>query len=83
MAITTVRASLVGTKYYGVSLDEAARCLAQHPVLRREPHNIHDSNAVAVISGGKMLGHIDREAAAIIAPLLDDGAQITDVRAHG
>ncbi|MBW4655699.1 MAG: hypothetical protein KME20_22060 [Kaiparowitsia implicata GSE-PSE-MK54-09C] len=74
MAITTVRASLVGMKYYSVALDEATRCLAQQPTLRREPHNIHDSNAVAVISGGKVLGHIDREAAAIIAPLLDDGA---------
>lgn len=74
MAITTVRASLVGMKYYGVALDEAARCLAQQPTLRREPHNIHDRNAIAVISGGKVLGHIDREAAAIIAPLLDDGA---------
>jgi hypothetical protein len=61
-------------KYYSVALDEATRCLAQQPTLRREPHNIHDSNAVAVISGGKVLGHIDREAAAIIAPLLDDGA---------
>lgn len=61
-------------KYYGVTLDEAARCLAQQSTLRREPHNIHDSNAVAVISGDRVLGHIDREAAAIIAPLLDDGA---------
>ena len=74
MAITTVTASLVGMKYHGVSLDEATRCLAQHPSLRRGPHNVHDSNAIAVISGGKMLGHIDREAAAIIAPLLDEGA---------
>ncbi|MBE5073369.1 hypothetical protein IM511_03495 [Erythrobacteraceae bacterium E2-1 Yellow Sea] len=74
MAITTVRASLVGMKYYGVALDEAARCLAQQATLRREPHNIHDRNAVAVVSSDKVLGHIDREAAAIIAPLLDDGA---------
>jgi len=74
LAIITVRASMVGMKYYGVSADEAARCLAQHATLRREPHNVHDCNAVAVISGDNVLGHIDREAAAIIAPLLDDGA---------
>lgn len=74
MAVTTVRASLVGMKYYGVSVEEAAQYLVRQPSLLREPHNVHDSNAVAVMAGGKKLGHIDREAAAIIAPLLEDGA---------
>lgn len=61
-------------KYCGVARDEAARCLARQPTLRREPHNTDDSNAIVVISGGTILGFINREAAAIIAPLLDDGA---------
>lgn len=72
--MTTVRAYLVGMKYYGIARDEAARCLARQPTLRREPDNDKDSNAIAVISSGKMLGFINRDAAAVIAPLLDDGA---------
>ncbi|MES2493575.1 MAG: HIRAN domain-containing protein [Pseudomonadota bacterium] len=72
--ITNIKASLVGMKYYGVTLEKAARALEEQPGLRRDPYNIHDSNAIAVYSGGMVLGHIDRKAAAIIAPLLDDGA---------
>ena len=39
--------------------------------LRREPDNIHDRNAVKVISDRKHIGYLSREDAAEIAPLLD------------
>lgn len=65
---------MVGMTYHGISSGDAVRHLAGHPTLQREPHNSHDSNAVAIWSKGKMLGYINQEAAAIIAPLLDEGA---------
>ncbi|WP_411341758.1 HIRAN domain-containing protein [Sphingopyxis sp. J-6] len=74
MPVTTIKASLVGMKYHGVGLDEAARCLTGQTNLRREPNNMHDKNAIAVVHKDRVLGHIDRASAAIIAPLIDDGA---------
>lgn len=82
MAVTTIKASLVGMRYNGLSTAQALRHLAGSPELRRDRSNDHDDNAVAVMSGNKMLGYIDRVAAAMIAPLLDGGATsqvITDV----
>lgn len=44
----------------------------------REPENQHDENAIAVflpqrIAGGKQLGYLHRETAAILAPKMDEG----------
>ena len=74
MAVTTIKASLVGMRYNRLSSAQALRYLAGNPELRRDRGNDHDDNAVAVISGSRMLGYIDRAAAAMIAPLLDEGA---------
>lgn len=71
---TTVRASIVGMKYYGFTTAEAAKQLRAGPALTREPYNSHDTNAIAVTVNTKTIGHIDRQSAAIIAPLLDSGA---------
>ena len=43
-------------------------------VALREPHNPHDSNAIAIVSNGRKLGHVDKGSAALIAPILDAGA---------
>jgi len=43
--------------------------------LRREPHNPHDPNAIAVHYGNLQLGFFNRRMAAHIAPLMDEGAR--------
>ncbi len=42
--------------------------------LRREPHNPHDPNAIAVHYGNLQLGFFNRRMAAHIAPLMDAGS---------
>lgn len=42
--------------------------------LVRNPDNKFDSNAVEVRWGSEMLGHLSRDVAARVAPLLDNGA---------
>lgn len=41
--------------------------------LKRDPTNPHDTNAIAVHISGIIAGHIDKQSAATIAPLLDRG----------
>ena len=46
-------------------------------MLRREPRNRHDRNAIAVlISDGSQLGYIGTELAETLAPLLDEGIAV-------
>ena len=50
--------------------------------LQREQGNAHDSNAIQVVAavrnkGAAVIGYINRELAAALAPLLDKGATIT------
>jgi hypothetical protein len=53
--------------------DEAAP--GEPLVLRRDPHNEHDPNAIAVDTvAGDQLGFVPRDLAATIAPELDAGA---------
>jgi hypothetical protein len=40
-------------------------------VLRREPSNPHDSNAIVVLSDGRKVGYVSAARAAMMAPLLD------------
>ena len=49
--------------------------------LQREKDNAHDSNAVQIVAavrdkGSAVIGYINREWAAALAPLMDKGAQI-------
>lgn len=49
--------------------------------LRREQTNAHDSNAIQIVAavrnkGAAVIGYINRELAAALAPLLDKGAKI-------
>ena len=47
-------------------------------VLVREPHNPRDSNCVAVfLRGGAMLGHVAKEAAEWLSPMLLGPFRIT------
>lgn len=45
----------------------------------REPYNIHDKNAVAVFCSDRKIGHLSRDEAARIAPLMDDGIPVDGV----
>ena len=50
--------------------------------LRREKNNAHDCNAIQVVAavrnkGAAVIGYINRELSAALAPLLDKGATIT------
>ena len=67
-------ASVVGMQYYGFTPSDAKRQLRGQSSLIREPHNTHDTNAIAVTDGTRTIGHIDKRAAAILAPILDSGA---------
>jgi hypothetical protein len=42
----------------------------RHP--RREPNNPHDLNAIGVWVAGMQIGHVNRDDAIALAPLLDD-----------
>lgn len=74
MATKRIRASLLGMRFYDVSIADAARALSVSASAQREPRNPHDPNAIAIVSQGRKLGHVDRETAAVIAPLIDAGA---------
>ena len=67
---------IVGTRYHDGSLDAGA------PVrLVREPGNAHDPNAIRVDNGqGEPVGHLPRQTAAWLAPLVDDRRIAVKVR---
>lgn len=69
------------TKVVGVTFDGIQSILprlhAGMPLrLIREPDNRYDRNAVAVWCNGKKIGHLSRELAADIAPLMDKGIDV-------
>ena len=59
---------IVGTRYHEGTLDAGAQVR-----LVREPGNAHDPNAIRVDNGQReSVGHIPRQTAAWLTPLLDD-----------
>lgn len=44
-------------------------------ILRREPHNKYDVNAIAVWSDLGQVGYIAKDYSSIIAPMMDGGTQ--------
>jgi hypothetical protein len=42
-------------------------------ILRRDPDNAHDPNAIEVLAGGHQIGWVPRELAAELAPEIDAG----------
>ncbi len=51
-------------------------------ILKREPENKYDKNAVGVYFGQRQLGYIPRGIAAELAPLIDAGTVVAAVRAR-
>ncbi len=68
--------ALAGGFYHGLQAVRDDIKVGERLVLRAEPQNPHDANAVAVIRQGLMLGYIPREANAPIAKLLASGAAV-------
>lgn len=69
------------TKVVGVTFDGIQNILprlhAGMPLkLVREPNNQYDKNAVAVWCNGQKIGHLSRDLAADIAPLIDSGTAV-------
>jgi single-stranded-DNA-specific exonuclease len=68
------------TKIAGVSFERRQDVIAGLRAdavleLRREPHNPHDANAIAVHYGNLQLGFFNKRLAAHLAPLIDAGAR--------
>lgn len=42
-------------------------------MLQREPHNLYDKNAVAVMSLYGQVGYVSKDYAKILAPMIDQG----------
>jgi SWI/SNF-related matrix-associated actin-dependent regulator of chromatin subfamily A3 len=68
VSLGTIAASIVGCRYYrGVAHK------GEYVVFEREPQNPYDRNAIAVNNmRGAKIGHISRDMAATLAPVLDD-----------
>lgn len=87
MARATMKANIVGSSFY----EEAGSIIARlRPgaklILRREPDNPYDKNAIAVhflMKGGRepKLGHLSRGLAELMAPKLDAGVAIEATKA--
>ncbi len=65
----TLESKIVGVRYYRGGLDAGERVL-----FKRDPLNVHDANAIEALNFcDEMVGHVPREHAAFLAPLLDRG----------
>ena len=68
-ALGSFNSSIAGASYY-----RGRASPHQELKLVRNPSNAHDRNAIQLVdSNGEIRGHIPRETAAILAPLLDGG----------
>jgi hypothetical protein len=47
--------------------------------LKREPSNLYDRNAVAVLYVDQQIGYIPREFAQVLAPMMDQGRKFTAI----
>ena len=81
LSVRQIHTKAVGVTYAnddGTSRQQLLRQIAKNPQnvnvsLKREPRNRFDSNAVAIQANGHVIGHLSRELAADIAPIIDAG----------
>lgn len=79
----TYQATLVGASFRGGDVKQHIRqelAIGSLLELERDHHNQYDENAVRVIHEGVFLGFVEKDVAAVIAPLLDHGAAVEEVR---
>lgn len=80
MAVERIQFPLKGMTYHATptTIEQFSEKVPFVVEFRREPDNIHDSNAIAVYSAedprkGFHLGYVPREVAEVFAPKIDDG----------
>ncbi len=67
---------VAGISFYNAPFDEMKT--GDKLALKREPENPYDENAIAIHHNDRMIGHINRELAMSLAPLIDENnASIT------
>ena len=66
-------AGVAGARFQPDALESEAAAPGRALELRRDPHNEHDPNAIAVLAGGEQVGWVPRELAAELAPEFDAG----------
>ena len=60
--------------------DAVEQCIAgQRVVLRRDPDNAYDKNAIEVLVSGRRIGFISRDEAETLAPAMDMGDKVEAV----
>ena len=81
----TFQTAIVGVRFYeGASTLLAAEELRDlPPALVREPDNKYDKNAIAVYLDDTKVGHIPAPQAKILAPMLDAGRKVLDIKRRG
>lgn len=78
--IKNVKLKVVGVTFineYGVSRQSIIKELTQCDsiMLRREPTNRYDTNAIMVLTDKGQVGYIGKDYASILAPMMDAGTQ--------
>ncbi|KAI9639359.1 uncharacterized protein MKK02DRAFT_39660 [Dioszegia hungarica] len=75
----TIRSDVVGIQYYRGLVGRG-----EYVMLRREPTNQYDKNAIQVVNGASLqVGHIPRGVALKLAGMMDDGLLIVEGRMIG
>lgn len=72
-----IKCHIVGSRYYNTSFDINDTVSKSPIILIPEPNNVHDKNAVAAYLCGEQIGHINRDAAAEISPMIMAGMTAT------
>jgi group I intron endonuclease len=73
MSSKKLQVSLVGMRFHSPPFNVASEISRSTPILKREPQNAHDKNAVAVWLSGHKVGYIDKESAARVSQLIQTG----------
>lgn len=70
-------ARLAGAQFRPKYAQETVKSLvpSDRVELEREPHNQYDKNAIQVVAHGEHIGYIQRDLAALIAPMMDTGKE--------
>ena len=82
----TIDTAIVGVRFYTGAAERLADLYSDQAItLIREPDNKFDHNAIAVHVGDDNMkcGHIPAPQAKFLAPLLDAGATILDIKRRG
>lgn len=87
--MTTRNTNIMGSSFYAGAGNIIMRLRPDAPlILEREPTNKYDANAIKVCvrttsGGARQLGHVSRQIAAHLAPLMDAGLEVQAVKMAG